>query len=304
MCLIVSLNKNLLMKNFVFLILFISALSCKNNSVPDDIYSPLTWSAMLAHKDGRHEEALTYFQKAFEVIPYIETADIFHAAKSAIVLEKDELAKQYIVDAIKYMLPVQSYYINFFSEFRDREIFSEIDSIYESLEVYHYENVIPEYIHNELDAMLSQDRKIRRDPNRDEKLDEMQKIDNQNISKLIEFTKEYGWIHRGWLILWHHRGSYGTDNYIWQHFKPLIDKGIEEGKVKKGFWARFEDQLFIGENNIQNYGTYSNLDVIDVENVDKRRFEYRLPPFWYLNKIYGNELPNGYVYKEDVFWEE
>jgi len=292
------------MKYLFFLTLFISALSCKHNSVPDDTYSPLTWSAMLAHKDGRHEEALTYFQKAFEVIPYIETTDIFHAAKSALVLEKDELAKQYIVDAIKYMLPVKSYYINFFSEFRDREIFSDIDSIYESLESYHYENIIPESVYNDIEEMRVRDQTIRLDPDRDEKRDEMVQIDKQNIKKLIEITKEYGWIHKAWILLWHHRGSYGTDNYIWQHLKPLIDKGIEEGKVKKGFWTMFEDQLFLGENNIQNYGTFSNLDVIDVENVDKRRFEYRLPPFWYLNKIYGNEMPIGYVYKEDVFWEE
>ena len=30
------------------------------------------------------------------------------------------------------------------------------------------------------------------------------------------------------------------------------------------------------------------------KNVDIRRWEIGLPPMWYMNKIYGTELPDGY----------
>ena len=68
----------------------------------------------------------------------------------------------------------------------------------------------------------------------------MHNIDSLNISRFIEITKEYGWKQEGWLLLWHHRNSYGEDNYIWNHFKPLINKEIKEGKLNKEFWQMFE----------------------------------------------------------------
>lgn len=35
------------------------------------------------------------------------------------------------------------------------------------------------------------------------------------------------------------RGTFGEDNYIWNYFQPLIDKEIEEGKIRRNFWSSF-----------------------------------------------------------------
>ena len=67
----------------------------------------------------------------------------------------------------------------------------------------------------------------------------MRKTDSLNVERLIEITKKHGWQERSWIILWHQRGTYGKDNYIWNYFKPLIDKEIEDGKVSRNFWRPF-----------------------------------------------------------------
>ncbi len=68
----------------------------------------------------------------------------------------------------------------------------------------------------------------------------MQRVDSLNIARLMEITEKHGWQERAWIILWHQRGTYGEDNYIWNYFKPLIDKAIEEGKLSRDFWSSFE----------------------------------------------------------------
>lgn len=69
----------------------------------------------------------------------------------------------------------------------------------------------------------------------------MQKVDSLNVAKLMEITKKHGWQERAWIILWHQRGTYGEDNYVWNYFKPLIDKEIEDGKLSRDFWSLFDE---------------------------------------------------------------
>lgn len=68
----------------------------------------------------------------------------------------------------------------------------------------------------------------------------MRRVDSLNVARLMEITKEYGWQERAWIILWHQRGTYGQDNYVWNYFKPLINKEIEEGKLSRSFWGPFD----------------------------------------------------------------
>ena len=84
----------------------------------------------------------------------------------------------------------------------------------------------------------------------------MRKVDSLNIDRLMEITKEYGWQERAWIILWHQRGTYGEDNYIWNFFKPLINKEIEEGKLSRNFWGSFEQFKSMLEN-----GTFGTIQV-------------------------------------------
>lgn len=67
------------------------------------------------------------------------------------------------------------------------------------------------------------------------------KIDSLNIEELMAITKEYGWQERAWIILWHQRGNHDGDNYVWNYFRPLINKEIEEGKISRSFWKPFDE---------------------------------------------------------------
>lgn len=68
----------------------------------------------------------------------------------------------------------------------------------------------------------------------------MRKVDSLNIDRLMEITKEHGWQERAWIILWHQRGNHDEDNYVWNYFRPLINKEIEEGKISRSFWNAFD----------------------------------------------------------------
>lgn len=68
----------------------------------------------------------------------------------------------------------------------------------------------------------------------------MKKVDSLNVDRLMEITKKHGWQERAWLILWHQRGNHDEDNYVWNYFRPLINKEIEEGKLSRSFWYAFD----------------------------------------------------------------
>lgn len=68
----------------------------------------------------------------------------------------------------------------------------------------------------------------------------MRKVDSLNIDRLMKITKEHGWQERAWLILWHQRGNHDEDNYVWNYFRPLINKEIEDGKISRSFWYAFD----------------------------------------------------------------
>lgn len=79
------------------------------------------------------------------------------------------------------------------------------------------------------------------------------KVDALNIDRLMEITKEHGWQERAWIILWHQRGNHDEDNYVWNYFRPLINKEIEEGKISRSFWYAFDQFKEMMDNG--NMGT-------------------------------------------------
>ncbi|MGM1057477.1 MAG: tetratricopeptide repeat protein [Bacteroidota bacterium] len=84
----------------------------------------------------------------------------------------------------------------------------------------------------------------------------MKRVDSLNVARLMEITEKHGWQERAWIILWHQRGTYGEDNYIWNYFTPLINKEIEEGKLSRNFWGSFEIFKSMMEN-----GTFGTIQV-------------------------------------------
>jgi 3-hydroxy-3-methylglutaryl CoA synthase len=81
----------------------------------------------------------------------------------------------------------------------------------------------------------------------------MRKVDSLNVARLMEITEKHGWQERAWIILWHQRGTYGTDYYVWNHFKPVINKEIEEGKLSRTFWDAFDQHKEMMESGV--FGT-------------------------------------------------
>lgn len=272
-------------------------LSCSNNKKDFEKYTELEQKAMLDFKDKEYEKALENFEKAIKLKPTEDVSIYFYATASALNLKKNDKAKQLLVASIHNTNASKNYFLNFdeFNGFRNEKLFSEIENNYENHISEFYNNLEHPDIYREVDSLINIDQEIRTNGS---EWSEISRIDSLNVKRLIEITKEYGWQKKGWLILWHQRGTYAQDNYVWNFFKPYIDGQIEKGNMKKDFWVRFEEERSIRQNKEQIYGMYwSQFDdypIKDIANVDKRRAEFGLPPLWYMEKIYGVQLPADY----------
>jgi len=252
---------------------------------------------MLQFKDNEYDKALANFEKAINLKPRENSTIYLYATASALNLGKNDKAKKLLIASIHNTNTHKDYLLNFdeFNNFRNKNLFSEIENDYEKHISEFFNKLEHPKIYREMDSLLEIDQKYRR--NISERR-ENPHIDSLNVKRLIEITKEYGWQDKGWLILWHQRGTYGENNYVWNFFKPYIDEQISKGNMKKDFWVMFDEEKSIRKNKEQIYGIYwNNFDdfpIKDIENVDKRRAEFGLPPLWYMEKVYDVELPSEY----------
>lgn len=288
---------------FITLVLASLLYSCNKNSNYDRYskHDKHLWQGMLSYMDKDYSTALTSFTNAFEIIDNDQSDNYFYAAAAALHLDQHAKAKSLIIDAIKKTNADESYfgYFEEFDQFRKLDLFQEITDNYAEYAKSFLDNLEHPEIYQEVKNLLSADQMVRE--GHDDK--EMIKIDSLNIVRLIEITEKYGWQKNCWMLLWHQRGNVDSDNYVWSYFRPKINELIEKGEIRKDFWALFEDfDAMFSEGN-QIYGTmWSNFDshpVKDVANVDRLRDSVGLPPLWYLHKVYGSNLPDGYVYKEE-----
>lgn len=134
----------------------------------------------------------------------------------------------------------------------------------------------------------------------------MENTDSLNIQKYIDITKRYGYFENGWILLWHHRGTYNKSNFVWNFFKPYINSEIEKGNLERDFFASFEDDYNISKTGKQKYGTEAQYDIYPIENiknVDLLREKVGLPPLYYDKIIYDIDIPKDYVIDEKKFRE-
>ncbi|MFD0992823.1 hypothetical protein [Tenacibaculum geojense] len=279
-------------------ILFVLAVfGCSENQNDFEKYSELEQKAMLEFKDKKYDKALSNFQKAIDLKPKEDVSIYFYAAASALNVGNMDKAKELLTESIHNTNASKDYFLNFneFDSFRKEKLFSEIENNYEKHITEFCKKLEHPKIYREVDSLIKLDQEIR---NNGIDTKEMARIDSSNIKRLIKITKEYGWQNKGWLVLWHQRETYEQDNYIWNFFKPYIDKQIKKGNIKKSFWTIFEEEKSILKNKEQIYGLYLNqleqFPIRDIENIDKRRAQNGLPPLWYLEKVYGVELPTEY----------
>lgn len=295
---------NQLVNEIICWSILIFFVGCSENINKFEKHDPLIWEARLAYEDGAYEKALTNFQEAFKIIDDDSAENIFLAAAAALRLEKDEVADALIRRAIKKKNPKRNYYTNFygFTRFKDKPLFAAIEKDYEQLVVQYYKNLpYPKEIVEEIEEMVKKDQEPRL---ANKEWSEIAKVDSVNIARLIEITKQYGWIDKAWIILWHQRGTYGENNEVWNYFKPFFDKEMAEGRRRKDFWVMFDEEKSIINSKTQNYGGYlsqfEQFPINDIDNIDKRRAEKGMPPLWYLQKVYGQTLPPNYKWIEKI----
>ncbi|WP_299673453.1 hypothetical protein [uncultured Tenacibaculum sp.] len=280
-----------------YIFLLVSFLSYSQNKKSFEKHNQFQQKAMLDFIDKKYETALLNFQKAIDLKPRENVTTYFYATAAALNINNMNKAKELLIASIHQTNASKEYFLNFkeFDNFRNQKLFTEIENNYENYITEFYKNLEHPEIYKEIDSLFAIDQKARKN-----KSDwrEISKIDSLNINRLIEITKKYGWQKKGWLLLWHQRGTYNQDNYIWNFFKPYIDKQILEGNIEKSFWTRFEDENSIRNSKKQIYGHYwgqfDQFPIKDIKNVDKRRVENGLPPLWYMEKIYGIKLPSDY----------
>ena len=283
------------MKIIITFFLLLTFTTMHSQTISDfEKYDKLAWQAMIQYKAKDYKNSLENFKNAFKIIPNDSPDDYFYAAAAALNLNNDLEAEKLIIKSIELINASEDFFMNFeeFNTFRSKKLFEKISNDYAKYQTTFFNNLANPEIYKEIDSLFTKDQEIRNNGGN------MLETDTRNINRLIEITKEYGWQKKGWIILWHQRGTYGQINKVWSFFKPYIDEQIKNGKMRKDFWARFDDEQSIEKNRTQIYGLYwSQYDewpISDIENVDKRRESVGMPPLWYDNQVYGIKLPKEY----------
>jgi len=280
-----------------YFFIFFIIISCSTQKKGFEEYDDLLYTGLIEYKDQEYKSALNHLEQAIEILPKEDEQSYFYAAAAAFHLNQDEKAKNLLKSALENTYVNQDYFNNFeeFLPFKNKAIFNELDENFSKNTKNFYSNLEHPEIFKELDSLLDADQEVRTDGSTTE---EMAKIDSTNIVRLIEITKKYGWQDKGQLLLWHQRGTYKEQNWVWNYFKPFINKEIEKGKIRKSFWVQYEEFENVINEKYQLYGMYpQNYDMFplnDPKNVDKRRDSLGLQPLWVMNKIYDWPLPDNY----------
>lgn len=217
---------------------------------------------------GQYKKAITEYNEALkELDRYNNSTPFFNLAECAIKTNQINLAKKHIRLGIsKGGAPL--FYLNnyqgFGEDFKKTKIWKDIINDYDDLRKQYFLTIPNFDIYVEIEKMVAIDQYPRKmDSFFDDKFLKnkqsfvdslMIATDQRNIERLIEITKQYGWQHRAFLLLWHQRGTYKEDNAVWNFFIPAINEEIKNGKVERSFWAIFEDDKSLRENGYTLYG--------------------------------------------------
>ncbi|MGI9653156.1 hypothetical protein [Chryseobacterium sp. RLHN22] len=254
------------------------------------------------------KKALDCYLKAIDFNSKINSYDYLSAASIAFKLDKKNTAKNLLIKSItKQQAP-----LDFIKEYKSLKPYQDSKEMKEVLDQYNdFENQYFRELKNpkaymEIQNLIAKDQLIREEENTFLKLSD--KVDSVNITKLKELTIKYGWEPRAWVLLWHHRDSYNENNFVWNFFKPFLQKEIEKDNVNKDFFVDFEE-FDNSTSNLQapaiyelgGIGTLSmNQTYDDIKNLDKRRKSLGLPPLYFEYFLNNNsELPEGYKYNPE-----
>lgn len=253
------------------------------------------------------KKALDYYKKAIDLDPKIDSYNYLKATTLAFELGQKSLAKKLLTESItKQKAPLE--FIKGFKSLKpylDSKEMIDVFDQYDDLEKQYYRELKNPAAYMEIQNLIARDQLIREEENIFQNL--TNKVDSVNIIRLKELTIKYGWEDRAWLLLWHHRGTYKKDNYVWNFFIPFIQKEIEKDNVNKDFFVAYEE-LYASTNNFQSPAIYDlgsvgrmgiNQTYDDIQNLDKRRKSVGLPPLYFGHFLHGMELPKDYQYNPE-----
>lgn len=277
------------MKLYVFLFCF-SIFSVYGQSTNYDRYEIYINKADGLRYKGSYKKAIVEYKKALkEIDRYNSSTPFFNLAECAIKTNKKNLAKKYIRFGIaKGGAPL--FYLNnyegFGDDYKKTEIWKDIINDYNDLRKQYFSMIPNIDIYIEIEKMIATDQYPRKIDsffddeflkNKQDFIDSLMiTTDHRNIERLIEITKQHGWQHRAFLLLWHQRGTYKEKNFVWDFFIPFINQEIEKGNVERSFWAAFEDHKSLVENG---YTLYGELPGKVDKDVNERRKLVNLRPF-------------------------
>lgn len=192
-------------------------------------------------------QAIVSYNEALEILTPNSSTPYFNLAECALHFENTTFADEWIRKGVSQGGAQMEYLKKYkgFKNIQKMEFYKAIISDYNSLRQKYFSTLNNIDIYLEIEELIMTDQFVREiddylNGGIEEGNELMRKVDSLNVDRLMEITNEYGWQEKAWLILWHQRGTYGEDNYVWNYFKPLIDKEIDEGKISRNFWAPFD----------------------------------------------------------------
>lgn len=260
-------------------------------------------------------KANEYFSKAFKLHDALDSYQVLDAAASALQVNNKELFKKYVTESITHYKAPLDFILEYdkFVNYKNNDFLKSLASNYDQLLNQYYTNkkdlaafievsvlvekdqVARQLINDFQDEYKSSQTKINK-----EAFDKMlKKTDDENVRKLIDLTKKYGFQDYSWLILWHHRISFNDENdTFWQYFKSVIKEEIKKGNLHKSYLASFADVNETIWKEKQIYGTLFQYPIANVKDVDSLRDSVGLPPLLYDQIIFGKPLPDEYKLSE------
>ena len=239
----------------VFLLLLITT-SISFGQTKYDKYEELISKANYYRGIEDFGQAIVSYREALEILTPNSSTPFFNLAECALHFKNIPLADEWIRKGISKGGAQIEYLRKYkgFKNIQEKGFYKVIILDYNSLRQQYFSTLENVDVYMEIEEMITKDQLVRKmDTYISDEVKEdtkvlikkshykiIKKVDSLNIDRLIQITKEFGWQERAWILLWHQRGSYGEDNYIWNYFRPLINKEIDEGKISRSFWAAFD----------------------------------------------------------------
>ena len=257
-------------------------------------------AALVAAKLNNEKSCLKWIEQAIVVqkaeqkfIREFSTLELYQKSANSVLLRYDDLLKQHYQRIENYAIYSQV------------QALVNRDQFTRKLQEYHLqisEEEQQEAYEGFIKSQAAKDSVARKKyqailwPKVDEKIQDhqwrvMRYTDSLNIVKLMEITKKHGWQSQADILLWHQRGSYVQENWVWNYFKPLIDQEIKLGRIAPFFWAKYEDISSIRKTGKSIYGYHPGR--VDPKTVNIKRKEIGLPLLTEDEIAHRNKNPRG-----------